>query len=80
MGANWATVRSVIDDYSNVSAMVTSTNDNCIIAGDLRLIHAGKINLVKLNDPDDKVTVGDKVVTSNVSDRFLPRNPDRVYL
>lgn len=72
VGANWATVRSVIDDYSNVSAMVTSTNDNCIIAGDLRLIDEGKINLVKLNDPDDKVTVGDKVVTSNVSDRFLP--------
>lgn len=72
VGANWATVRSIIDDYSNVSAMVTSTNDNCIIAGDLRLIDEGKINLVKLSDPEDKVTVGDKVVTSNVSDRFLP--------
>ena len=72
VGPDWATVRSIIDDYSNVSAMVTSTNDNCIIAGDLRLIDEGKINLVKLNDPDDKVTVGDKVVTSNVSERFLP--------
>ncbi len=72
VGPDWATVRSIIDDYSNVSAMVTSTNDNCIIAGDLRLIDEGKINLVKLNDPEDQVTVGDKVVTSNVSERFLP--------
>lgn len=71
-GPNWATVRSIIDDYSNVSATVTSTSDNCIIAGDLRLIDEGKINLVKLTDADDKVTVGDKVVTSDVSDRFLP--------
>lgn len=71
-GPNWATVRSIIDDYSNVSATVTSTSDNCIIAGDLRLIDEGKINLVKLTDADDKVTVGDKVVTSDVSNRFLP--------
>ncbi len=72
VGSNWATVRSIIDDNSNVSASVTSTSDNCIIAGDLRLIDEGKINLVKLLDADDKVTVGDKVVTSDVSDRFLP--------
>ena len=71
-GPNWATVRSIIDDYSNVSATVTSTSDNCIIAGDLRLIDEGKIRLVKLTDTNDKVTVGDKVVTSDVSDRFLP--------
>lgn len=71
-GPNWATVRSIIDDYSNVSATVTSTSDNCIIAGDLRLIDEGKINLVKLTDPGDKVSVGDKVVTSDVSNRFLP--------
>lgn len=72
VSANWSTVRSIIDDYSNVSAMVTSTNDRCIIAGDLRLIDEGKINLVQLTDKNDKVTVGDKVVTSNISDRYLP--------
>ena len=65
-------VRSIIDDYSNVSAMVTTTEDTCIIAGDLRLIDEGKINLVKLTDSRDKVTVGDKVVTSDISSRFLP--------
>ena len=71
-GPNWATVRSIIDDYSNVTGTVTSTSDNCIIAGDLRLIDEGKINLVKLTDESDRVKVGDKVVTSDVSDRFLP--------
>ena len=72
VGPNYATVRSIIDDNSNVSAMVTSTEDTCIIAGDLYLIDEGKINLVNLTDSKDRVTVGDKVVTSDVSSRYLP--------
>lgn len=72
VGPNWATVRSIIDDYSNVSAEITSTSDNCIIAGNLKLIDEGQISLVKLTDTEDKVTVGDKVVTSEISNRFLP--------
>ena len=72
VGSNWATVRSIIDDYSNVSAEISSTSDNCIIAGNLKLIDEGKISLVKLTDADNKVTVGDKVVTSEISNRFLP--------
>ena len=72
VGPNWATVRAIIDDYSNVSSEITSTSDNCIIAGNLKLIDEGKISLVKLTDADDKVTVGDKVVTSEISNRFLP--------
>lgn len=72
VGPNYAIVRSIIDDYSNVSAMITTTEDTCIIAGDLRLIDEGKINLVKLTDARDKVSVGDKVVTSDISSRFLP--------
>lgn len=72
VGPNWATVRSVIDDYSNVSAEISETSDTCIIAGDLSLIDDGKVRLVKLNDPDAKVKVGDKVLTSQISDKFLP--------
>ncbi|MDO5422817.1 MAG: rod shape-determining protein MreC [Eubacteriales bacterium] len=72
VGPNWATVRAIIDDSSNVSAMVSKTSDTCIIAGDLRLIDEGKINLVKLTDAADRVTEGDKVVTSDISDRYLP--------
>ncbi len=71
-GPNWATVRSIIDDNSNVSAMVSTTSDQCIIAGDLRLIDEGSLNLVQLTDADNKVHVGDKVVTSYISEKFLP--------
>ena len=72
VGPDWATVRSIIDDDSNVSAMISTTLDTCIIAGNLRLIDSGSISLVKLTDVDNKVHVGDKVVTSNISEKFLP--------
>ena len=71
-GPNWATVRSIIDDYSNVSAMVSTTSDTCIIAGNLQLIDEGTLSLVKLKDENNKVHVGDKVVTSNISEKYLP--------
>ena len=69
---NWSRVRSIIDDYSNVSAEISETSDTCIIAGSLDLIDEGKINLVKLEDPDSKAKAGDKVITSHISDKFLP--------
>lgn len=72
VGPNWSTVRSIIDDNSNVSAMISTTSDQCIIAGDLRLIDEGSLNLVKLTDADNKVHVGDKVVTSYISEKYLP--------
>lgn len=72
VGPNWATVRSIIDDNSNVSAMISTTSDNCIIAGNLQLIDEGALNLVKLTDENNKVHVGDKVVTSNISEKYLP--------
>ncbi|MDO4345526.1 MAG: rod shape-determining protein MreC [Eubacteriales bacterium] len=72
VGPNWARVRSIIDDYSNVSAEISETSDTCIIAGDLSLIDDGNINLVKLNDPDSQAKIGDTVVTSHISDKFLP--------
>lgn len=72
VGPNWSTVRSIIDDYSNVSAEISETKDNCIIAGDLSLVDKGTVRLVKLNDPDSKAKVGDTIVTSQISDIFLP--------
>ena len=72
VGSSWATVRSIIDDNSSVSAMVSNTSDQCMIAGDLRLLDEGALNLVKLTDSDNKVHVGDKVVTSYISEKFLP--------
>ncbi len=71
-GAHWATVRSIIDDNSNVSAMVSKTSDTCIIAGNLELIDSGALSLVQLTDAENKVHVGDKIVTSNISEKYLP--------
>ena len=72
VGPNWATVRSIIDDYSNVSAEISETSETCIIAGDLKLIDDGKLQLVKLEDPESKAKTGDTIVTSQISDKFLP--------
>ena len=72
VGPHWATIRSIIDDNSNVSAMISTTSDTCIIAGNLELIDSGALDLVKLNDENNRVHVGDKVVTSNISEKYLP--------
>lgn len=72
VGRNWATVRSIIDDSSNVSAMTMSTSDRCIVSGDLRLINEGKLQFIHLKDDDDRIQEGEKIVTSDVSEKFLP--------
>ena len=72
VGPNWARVRAIIDDNSNVSAMISTTSDTCIIAGNLQLIDQGTLSLVKLTDDNNHVHVGDKVVTSSISEKFLP--------
>lgn len=70
-GSHWATVRSIIDDSSNVSASVTSISQNCVVTGDLKLMDEGKIRFIQLTDKEDQVQEGDKVVTSSVSSKFL---------
>lgn len=72
VGKNWATVRAICDDYSNVSAMVSTTSDICIVSGNLTLLDEGKLEMSKLIDSEDKVSVGAKVVTSHVSEKYLP--------
>ena len=71
VGNSWATVRSIIDDSSNVSAMTVGTDDNCIVEGDLELIDEGKLRFTQLYDKEDKVTVGEQVVTSNISEKYV---------
>ena len=72
VGPNWAKVMSIIDDNSNTSGMVLSTSDNLIVSGDLQLYEDGVISFEKLIDSADRVVEGDKIVTSNVSDKYLP--------
>ncbi|MCR5773591.1 MAG: rod shape-determining protein MreC [Lachnospiraceae bacterium] len=71
-GPNWAQVRSIIDDQSNVSARMLNTSDNLIVYGNLEAMKEGTIEFGQLSDSDDEVAVGDKIVTSNISDRYLP--------
>lgn len=71
-GTHWAQVRSIIDDDSNVSGRMLNTSDNLIVYGSLESIGNGTIEFGQLRDPDDEVDVGDKIVTSNISDRYLP--------
>lgn len=72
VGANWARVTSIIDDASNVSGMILATGDNLIVSGDLELMSQNTISFTKLIDSAGKVKEGDKVVTSNISDKYLP--------
>ena len=69
---NSASVLSIIDDSSNVAAQILSTSDNCIVTGSLQLMNENKISLSKLTDSDNKVSAGEKVVTANISDKYLP--------
>ncbi len=72
VGPNWANVRSIIDDSSNLSGMVMSTSDTLIVTGDLELMDEGYIRFSQLIDEDDIVVKGDQVVTSAISNKYLP--------
>lgn len=71
VGANYATVRSIIDDVSRVSCMSMRSGDNCIVSGDLTLFQEGLLGLDHVKKEAD-IQEGDKIVTSNISDVFLP--------
>ena len=71
VGANYATVRSIIDDASRVSCMSMRSGDNCIVSGDLTLFQEGLLGLDHVKKEAD-IQEGDKIVTSNISDVFLP--------
>lgn len=71
VGSNWASVRSIIDDTSNVSGQVLSTSDNLMVTGDLLLMEKGQIRFSQLAS-EGEVSKGDTVVTSDISDKYLP--------
>ena len=72
VGPDWSKVMSIIDDNSNTSGMVLSTSDNLMVRGDLEQYAEGMIRFEMLIDNADRVVEGDKIVTSNVSDKYLP--------
>lgn len=71
VGPNYAKVRSIIDDSANVSAMVTTTGDNMNVSGNLQTMNSDQaITFSELRDSEDKVQIGDPIVTSYVSDQY----------
>ncbi len=67
---HYSKVRSAINDTSMVSAMVLSTQDNCIVKGSTETMNKGYLEVVYL-DKDSKVKEGDELVTSNISSKFM---------
>ncbi len=71
VGPTWAKVRSIIDDSTNISGMVLSTSDTCIVSGNLSLMSSGQIAFDQMENNDNVVAVGDQIVTSYISDKYL---------
>lgn len=71
VGAHYATIRSIIDDSSRVGAMAVQSGDTCIVGGDLTLYVEGRLRITNIQKGSD-VKDGDRIVTSNISSKFLP--------
>ncbi len=72
VGANYAKVRSIVDDMSSVSGMVLSTSDYCVVNGDLQVMDERQmITFSNLKDTNNRVSVGDQVVTSYISPDYV---------
>ena len=72
IGPNWSKVTSIIANNSNVSCKTLSSSDQMIVTGDLESMKENLIRFSLLVDSDDVVKQGDKVVTSHISDKYLP--------
>lgn len=70
VGTNYSVVKTITEDNNAVSAMLIDTNDTCIVQGDIELMESGVIHLSHFKSG---ITVrnGDKIVTSNISDKYL---------
>lgn len=80
VGPNYAKVRSIIDDNSNVSARNLSTSDLCVVSGSLKTMNESSlIDFDDLRDKEDQAKVGDQIVTSNISDMFWEGIPIGIY-
>ncbi len=70
-GNHYAKVRSIIDDKSNVSAMFENTGETCIVKGNMESIYKGFIDVTMISNTAEAKD-GDAVVTSRISDKYLP--------
>lgn len=68
---SYARVRSIIDDESSVTGSFLKTSDMCFVNGNLKLINKGMIDISGI-PADAEIKNGYEVVTSPVSDKYLP--------
>lgn len=68
---SYSVVTTMIADNSNVSAMDERTKDLCIVEGDITLMDSGIVKLSRIKT-NAQMQSGDKVVTSNISSKYLP--------
>lgn len=70
IGADYAKVRSIIDDTTNVNATILPAQAICNVSGSLTNYADGYL-LAENIDKDADISEGDQVVTSHVSSKYL---------
>lgn len=76
VGPNYSTVRSIIDDNSNISCRNISTGEIMVVSGSLQSMNeSSRITFSDLRDSEDAAQTGDEIVTSDISDLYLPGIP-----
>lgn len=70
VGKNYSIIKTIIEDNNSVSGMLIDTNETCIVEGDIEQSDSGFVKLTHFKG-DITVRDGDKVVTSNISDKYL---------
>lgn len=68
---SYSKVRTIIDDNSNVAGTVLDTSNKCFVSGNLKLMNEGVIEVSGI-DGDAKIKDGAEIVTSQISDKYLP--------
>ena len=71
VGANYCTVRSIIDDESNVYSESQYSGDTCLVKGNITSYEQGTLDITNISK-DAVFNDGDAVVTSSLSTKFLP--------
>lgn len=70
VGKNYSIIKTIIEDNNSVSGMLIDTNETCIVEGDIEQSDSGFVKLTHFKS-DITVRDGDKIVTSNISDKYL---------
>ena len=70
IGESYAKVRTIIDDTSNVNAMILPSRSICNVSGSLTNYADGYM-IAENIDKDAEISEGDQVVTSYVSNKYL---------